>query len=176
LLELGWLLGWGAARPKRGRELAGAIAPQPALWGACEKVGRKARCHKLWGLREEGGFPLSSCGSQRSRSSDPTPHPPPKRPFWHGDDTLGSNPLHSSSSAVRPSSAQRQSPPRCRRKGSQGGSAMPARCPRDKDLSHRSWTCRRGLLGHCPKSLFPPKPTSPLLHPLQGHSPCLSQA
>ena len=74
---MGWLLGQGAALPKRGRELAGAISPQPASLGACKKAGQKTHFCKLWGLKEDGCFlaplPLSSCCSQRSRSSAPTP-------------------------------------------------------------------------------------------------------
>lgn len=53
------------------------ISPRPASLGACNKAGQKTHSCKLRGPREEGCFlaplPLSSCCSQRSRSSTPTP-------------------------------------------------------------------------------------------------------
>lgn len=81
LLRLGCLRGQGAALPKRGRELKVAMYAGASL-GACKTVGQKAHLCKLWRLKEEGCFlaslPLSSCCSQRSRSSARTPvrHPP----------------------------------------------------------------------------------------------------
>lgn len=64
--------------------------------------------------------------------------------------------MRSSSSAVRPSSAQQETPPQHRSNWSWRSSVLPAWCPRDNDqFSHRSWTCCRGSLGWSPQTPLP---------------------
>lgn len=164
--------GHGAAFQKHGRELKGVMYAGASL-GACKAVGQKAHLRKRWRLKEEGcflaSFPLSSCCSQRSRSSARTPlrHPSaPERALWAGKRRVRITALCGSSSAVRPSAAQPETPRSCRTR-SRRGSGHLARHPRDKEqLSRWSWTCCWGLRGCRPKLLFPSKLTSPLAHSL----------
>lgn len=172
LLGLGWLLGQGAALRKLGRELKGVMYAGTPL-GACKAAGQKARRCKPRRPKEEGRFlaslPLSSCCSQRSRSSARTPPrhpPPPKGPFGPGSVALGAKAWRSSGSAARPSSAQQETPRSCRTRNRRGSGQL-ARRPRDKKrLSRWSWTCCWELLGCRPKLPFPSELTSAVVHPL----------
>lgn len=138
-------------------ELSGLISPRVASLGGYRKAGQKTHLCKLWVLREEGCFLAHFLSLRRLLPAlcvTQTALLAVRR-------RVTPNTQCSSSSAVRPSTAQ-QEPPCCRRKMSWRGSVLPALCPRDKEqLSHRSWPCCWRCLATTPN---PSSLLSPQVH------------